>query len=168
MITFLHQVYVCSELFLLLLNKYRRSIPGKRFSVWFWKLSRDGAVISVCVVESHVTCLMLTRDLTRVVFGTAAGCVRMFNSSSLKDFYILAKLISNIYETSHTAMAWLNLRITWNIFRISHNCFWRSSRLLRRLLWKLYDLQQSTRSTRGSLQSIQCPRWCVWVWRDER
>ena len=57
---------------------------------------RDGAVVSVSgVVESHVTCLMLSRDLTRVVFGTAAGCVKMFNCSGLKDFNILANLLSN-------------------------------------------------------------------------
>ena len=41
---------------------------------------RDGAVTSMSPVEeSHVTCLMLSRDLHNVVFGTAAGRVKLYN-----------------------------------------------------------------------------------------
>ena len=41
---------------------------------------KDGVVSSMSgVEESHVTCLMLSRDLNNVVFGTAEGWVKIYN-----------------------------------------------------------------------------------------
>ena len=55
---------------------------------------RDGEVAAISPVEeSHVTCLMLSRDLARVVFGTADGWVKVFSCGADADSEGVRRLV---------------------------------------------------------------------------